>query len=110
MEKSGIYDPEVYQKFEAEYSYIFSVSMITRQTFGGVWAYYRSNAGSLEGIEFWENKLEEDTSKIHFFEIIELLEAFNLNRQLHRNHFKTKLDTLWKPFLLKDWKKGVSNS
>jgi len=29
-----------------------------RQAMGGVWAYYKSNLGTIKGLEFWEKHIE----------------------------------------------------
>lgn len=103
MAKNKMWMPEVFKGFEAQYPNLVSKELTTRHAYGGLWAYYYSNQGSLEGIDFWEKTLEQNSNKLHLQEICELLEAFNVNHQLHRNHMRQKLNTFYKPFLMAQW-------
>ena len=108
MAFSHTYDPNLIKEFEARYLDVVNKEITTRHAFGGVWAYYRTSWGTPTGLRFWENLLETNMSHLHIYEILELTEAFNCNLTLHRNHFRQKLNTLYKPILLKNWDKEVT--
>ena len=50
---ADIFDPGVFEKFEQNYATTSSKHMSGRDAFGGLWAYYKSNQGSLYGVDFW---------------------------------------------------------
>ena len=75
-----IYDPLVYEKFESNYKITSSKYMNARLAFGAVYAYYKSNQGTLFGVDFWESKLEDNIEGTHVHEISRLMEAFRENR------------------------------
>lgn len=60
MVNDKIYDPEVFEKFEAKYPDLINKQIYSRHAFGGLWAYYKSSLGSIEGIKFWEELLESN--------------------------------------------------
>lgn len=60
-----IYDPDVFWKFEAKYPDIINKEIVSWHAFGGLWAYYKSSMGSVEGIKFWETLLENNMDKLH---------------------------------------------
>ena len=80
MTIDGIYDPLVFQKFEERYRTVPSKAMSGRIAFGGLWAYFKSNQGTMYGVDFWTSKLEDYLDDIRAHEIVGLLEAFRDNR------------------------------
>lgn len=108
MVVADMYDPLVFEKFEAGYRTVSSKHMSGRVAFGALWAYYKSNQGSLYGIDFWTSVLEDHVDDLRVQEVSRLLEAFSENRQLPRSHFKELLDTqLKEKVILKFWEKEV---
>mgnify|MGYP000872284790 CR=1 FL=1 len=83
MVNAKIYDPDVFQKFESKYPDLINTTVVSRHAFGGLWAYYKSSLGSLEGIEYWEKMLENNIKFLHAVEIVQLTQAFNCNLQLN---------------------------
>merc|ERR1712151_1430045 len=100
----NMYDPRVYAKFEENYKMTSGKHMNARIAFGALYAYYKSNQGTLFGIDFWESIHEDHIDGMHVHEVNRLLEAFRDNRQLHRSHFLTKLDTHYKSVIMKKWR------
>lgn len=80
MTFDNIYDPLVYEKFEANYKITSGKHMNARIAFGAIYAYYKSNQGTLFGVDFWESKHEDYIDGMHVHEINRLLEAFRDNR------------------------------
>jgi hypothetical protein len=107
MTFDNIYDPLVYEKFEANYKITSGKHMNARIAFGAIYAYYKSNQGTLFGVDFWESIHEDHIDGMHVAEISRLLEAFRENRQLQRSHVVEKLDTHYKGVMLKKWKEEV---
>merc|ERR1712151_325155 len=103
----NMYDPRVYAKFEENYKMTSGKHMNARIAFGALYAYYKSNQGTLFGIDFWESIHEDHIDGMHVFEVSKLLSAFRDNRQLHRSHFLTKLDTHYKSVIMKKWRDEV---
>jgi hypothetical protein len=66
--------------------------MCARVCFGALYAYYKTNQGSLYGIDYWESHLEDNLESLHVQDIVGLMVAFRDNRQLHRDHMREKLD------------------
>ena len=96
MQVTGIYDPSIFEFFEKEYRTTSSKNMSGRSAFGALWAYYKSNQGTLYGIDFWTAKVQDDIKDIRVQEVSRLLEAFRDNRQLPRSHIKELLNTHFK--------------
>lgn len=65
MAIKGVYDPELYAKFEEGYKTVSSKHMTSRIAYGGVWAYYKSNQGTMFGVDFWESTLEDHAENVH---------------------------------------------
>lgn len=40
MATSKIYDPQVYENFEAKYPDLINKTIVSRHAFGGLWGYY----------------------------------------------------------------------
>ena len=59
MTVDGIYDPSIFEMFEKNYRTTSSKHMSGRLAFGALWAYYKSNQGTLFGIDFWTAKLQD---------------------------------------------------
>ena len=57
MVKADIYDPRIFAEFEKHYKTTSSHVMTGRIAFGGVWAYIKSNYGTMYGLDFWTAKL-----------------------------------------------------
>ena len=57
---SKTYEPEIFREFEERYRDLISTQVLTRHAFGGLWAYYKSSMGTLEGLKFWEDTLEKN--------------------------------------------------
>ena len=57
MTKDEIYDPLIFEKFESNYRSASTNSLSGRIAFGALWAYYKSNSGTMYGIDFWTSKL-----------------------------------------------------
>ena len=104
MAKNDIYDPNLIASIEANYREISSVSMTSRHAMGGVYGYYRLNQGTRNGVDFWEDHLEKNSSNLHIQDIAELAESFSMNRTLPREHFRQRLTELHKPILLAKWR------
>ncbi len=102
--KNDIYDPALFASFEAVLKEITSTTMTPRHSMGAVYAYYRSNQGSKQGLDFWEDHLKKNSDGLHVQDIVELLEGFTMNRTLPREHFRKKLTEVHKPILLSLWK------
>lgn len=102
--KTDIYNPDLIAGFESMYREITSTTMTARHAMGGVYGYYRSNQGTRYGLDFWENHLLKNSATLHVQDIVELAEAFSLNRTLPREHFREKLTEVHKPILLAKWK------
>ena len=54
LEIEGIYDPSIYKRIEAKYRMAEEKYLTARHCYAALRAYYRSNQGSLYGIDFWE--------------------------------------------------------
>jgi len=80
MAVADIFDPLVYEKFESHYSTTSNKHMSGRFAFGALWAYYKSNQGSLYGVDFWTSVLQDHVSDMRVHEVTRLLEAFSENR------------------------------
>ena len=100
MTISGIYDPSIFEFFEKEYRTTSSKHMSGRIAFGALWAYYKSNQGTLYGVDFWTSKVQDHINDIRVQEVSRLLEAFRDNRQLPRSHFKELLNTHFKKHVI----------
>ena len=74
--------------------------MSGRVAFGALWAYYKSNQGTLYGVDFWTAKLQDHIDDVRVFEVSRLLEAFRDNRQLHRDHIRELLNTHFKKHVI----------
>lgn len=107
MVQRDIYDPSLFEKFEAQYKMLDAKHIECRHCFGALYAYYKSNQGSRYGIDFWEALFDQRLSILHVQEIAQLLEAFRHNRQLHRSHMLDKLTTQFKQVILDKWKSEV---
>ena len=103
----GVYDPVIYEKFEENYQVTSSEHMRARFAYGGLFAYYRSNQGTMFGIDFWESKLEDCIDGMRAQWVLGLLEAFKDNRKLHRDHMREKLDSQFKKVILDNWHEEV---
>ena len=92
MAQKDIFDPLFYQNLEKEYQFVQANKVLRKSThtltttarhcFGALYSYYKMNCGSLDGILFWEEKLESNTELTTCEEVLQLAKAFNLNRQL----------------------------
>ena len=80
MTQSDMYDPSVFENFEKLYNTTSSKHMSGRIAFGTLWAYYKSNQGTLYGVDFWTSKLQDHIDDIRVQEVSRLLEAFRDNR------------------------------
>lgn len=107
MAKQDMYDPFVYEKFEATMKTSNSNHMCSRMAFGALWAYYKTNMGTRYGIDFWESQLEDNLEGLHAQEVVELMRAFRDNRSLERQHMRNLLDTQYKKCLIGKWKNEV---
>lgn len=111
MAVADLFDPLIYEKFEKLYSTTSQKSMSGRYAFGALWAYYKSNQGSLYGIDFWTSKLQDNIDDMRVQEVNRLLEAFRDNRQLHRDHIRELLDKYFKHrVILAFWDKEVAHN
>ena len=110
MTFNEIYEPVIYKKFEEGYTTVSSTHMSARVAFGGVYAYYKSNQGTMFGIDFWESKLEDHVDDMRPHEVLSLLEAFKDNRRLHRDHIREKMDSQFKKLLMDKWNDQVHNN
>lgn len=52
----------IFKEFEARYKDLINTEITSRHAFGGLWAYYKSSIGSLEGLKFWEEAIEKNLS------------------------------------------------
>ena len=57
MVQDGIYDPSVFENFEKHYRTTEKKELNGRMAFGALWGYYKSNQGSLFGVDFWTSIL-----------------------------------------------------
>lgn len=92
MAKEGVRDRKVYINFERLYGLIKADKMYPREIFGGLYGCYMQNLSSLEGIQFWENRMNEIEWKLHAREIAELLQAFLHNELLSKSHMVAIFD------------------
>jgi len=107
IEIEDLYVPNLYRKFESQYRTADPKHLLARHCYGALRAYYRSNLGSEYGIHFWEAEMEKRIRGVHVSEIILLMQAFEYNRQLSREHFIDKLDRLYKRQILDLWENEV---
>ena len=70
--------------------------MSGRYAFGALWAYFKTNQGTMYGIDFWTAKLQDHIEDMRVHEVSRLCEAFRDNRQLHRDHMRDLLDNFFK--------------
>ena len=111
MVMADIFDPSIFEKFEQNYASTSSKHMSGRYAFGGLWAYYKSNQGSLYGVDFWTSLVQDHIVDMRVQEVCRLLEAFRENRQLHRDHFRELLDKYFKnKVILAYWNKEVKHN
>ena len=111
MTVAGIHDPSVFENFEKEYRMASSKNMSGRLAFGALWGYYKSNQGTLYGIDFWTSKLQDHIDDMRVQEVNRLREAFRDNRQLHRDHFRELLDSHFKKHvILAFWETEVAHN
>ena len=94
--KADIHNPALFAKFEKRYRIISDHVMVGRYAYGGLWAYVKSNQGSMFGLDFWTEQVQKHSDDMRVFEVIELMEAFRGNRQLHRSWMRELLDTTFK--------------
>ena len=57
LAKSDVYDPDVFARFEKEVRTVASNKMTSRHAMGALYGYYRSNQGTMYGLEFWEENM-----------------------------------------------------
>lgn len=107
MAVKEIYDPLIYEKFEANMKTTSSQHLAARHAYGALYAYYKSNQGTRFGIDFWESTLEDHLSMLHAQEVWQMLVAFRDNRQLTRQHMRDLIDSHYKQVLLDKWKAEV---
>lgn len=82
--------------------------MSGRVAFGALWAYLKSNQGTLYGVDFWTSKLEDNIKDMRVMEVSRLGEAFRDNRQLPRSFLRDLLDKQFKAnVILPFWDKEV---
>lgn len=105
MAREKYYDPEFIGNLETAYNHYTSTKITPRHAFGALYSYYYLNQGSVEGIKYWEETMEDNLDGVHLRDITDLVVAMNVNHQLHRDHFREKLTNVWKPIILKLWKK-----
>ena len=65
MQLKEIYDPVIYEGFEKELPSASTKYNCGRICFGALYAYYKSNLGSMYGIDFWESQLEDNLDTLH---------------------------------------------
>ena len=58
-------------------------------------------------MRYFESVLEYHVPRIRVIEIVELCEAFTENKNLGKDYFNKKLDTIWKNAILSRWKREV---
>lgn len=51
--KKGLFDPQLFQKFEEFYKMLPTEHITARHAFGAIWAYLKGNQGSRYGLDFW---------------------------------------------------------
>ena len=108
MVQDNIYDPSVFEQFEKQYRTVSSKHMSGRVAFGALWAYLKSNQGTLYGVDFWTSKLEDNIKDMRVMEVSRLGEAFRDNRQLPRSFLRDLLDKQFKAnVILPFWDKEV---
>ena len=64
MTVADIYNPDVFLRFEGCYRTCSKKHMEARSAFGALWAYYKSNSGTMYGIDFWTSKLQDDVNNM----------------------------------------------
>jgi hypothetical protein len=74
-----------------------------RYAFAGLFAYYKTHCGTEFGRQYYELRLKQRKQHLHVQEVIELLEAFNENRTLQRQHFRDFMDEHLVEILLAKW-------
>lgn len=65
MSVKGVYDPLIYEKFEAQYRTAERKHVTARHAYGALVAYFRSNQGTPYGVDFWESLLEDEIEMLH---------------------------------------------
>ena len=111
MVQDDIYDPSVFDNFEKNYRTKEKKELNGRMAFGALWAYYKSNQGSLFGVDFWTSILQDYSKEMRVQEVSRLLEAFRDNRQLHRSHMTELLDKNFKnDVILQHWEQEVRHN
>ena len=61
----GIYDPLIYEKFEASLRIVEKKNVCARHAYGALVAYYKTNQGTRFGIDYWQAVLEDEIETLH---------------------------------------------
>ena len=69
MHLKSVYDPLIYEKFEAHLRTANRTNVCARHAYGALIAYYNSNQGSRFGIDYWQSVLEDEIETLHCQEI-----------------------------------------
>lgn len=64
MIQDDIYDPSVFENFEKHYRTTEIKNLNARMAFGALWAYYKSNQGTLFGVDFWTSILQDNVKEM----------------------------------------------
>lgn len=65
MSYKEIYDPTLYEGFESVYPIASTKHCCARVCYGALSAYYKSNQGTLYGVDYWESLLEDNLESLH---------------------------------------------